>query len=123
MPLEYAQELCEHWRTRYDWRRCEAELNSWPQFRTGLDGGADDSVDVHFIHARSPHKKALPLVLSHGSPCSVIEYLDVLDELVNPPDSGPRVPRGHCPRCPASGSAANPGSPAGRSGSRWPGHS
>ena len=86
VPLEYAQELCEHWRTRYDWRRCEAELNAWPQFRTGLDGGADDTVDVHFIHARSPHKNALPLILSHGWPGSVIEYLDVLDELVSPPD-------------------------------------
>ena len=58
VPLEYAQELCALLAHRYDWRRCEAELNSWPQFRTGLDGGADDTVDVHLIHARSPHQGA-----------------------------------------------------------------
>jgi epoxide hydrolase len=86
VPLDYAQELCGYWRERYDWRRCEAELNSWPQFRTGLDGGGDDSVDVHLIHARSPHPGALPLLLTHGWPGSIVEFLDVLDELTDPPD-------------------------------------
>jgi epoxide hydrolase len=86
VPLEYAQELCGYWARRYDWRRCERELNSWPQFCTGLDGGADDSVDVHFIHARSPHSSALPLILTHGWPGSVVEFLDVLDALTDPDD-------------------------------------
>ena len=87
VPLDYAQELCAYWQRGYDWRRCEAELNSWPQFRTGLDGGGDDTVEVHLIHARSPHPGALPLLLTHGWPGSVVEFLDVLDELTDPPDA------------------------------------
>lgn len=86
VPLDYARELCDYWMNRYDWRRCEADLNSWPQFKTGLDGGADDIVDIHLIHARSPHENAMPLLLTHGWPGSVIEFLDVLDDLTNPPD-------------------------------------
>jgi pimeloyl-ACP methyl ester carboxylesterase len=86
VPLDYARELCEHWATRYDWRRCEAELNALPQFRTGLDGGGDDLCQVHFIHVRSPHADAMPLILTHGWPGSVIEYLDVIEALTNPPD-------------------------------------
>ena len=54
VPLDYARDLCEYWRTRYSWRRCEAELNALPQFCTSLDGGGDDAVDVHFLHVRSP---------------------------------------------------------------------
>lgn len=86
MPLEYAQDLCRYWREHYDWRRFETELNARPQFVTGLDGGADDTVDVHFLHLRSPHENALPLILTHGWPGSVVEYLDVLDELTDPDD-------------------------------------
>lgn len=86
VPLDYARELCEHWATRYDWRRCEAELNALPQFRTGLDGGGDDTVEIHFLHVRSTHESALPLILTHGWPGSVIEYLDVIEDLTNPPD-------------------------------------
>lgn len=86
VPLGYARELCDHWATRYDWRRCEAELNALPQFRTGLDGGGDDTCEIHFIHLRSPHDNALPLILTHGWPGSVVEFLGVLDALTNPPD-------------------------------------
>ncbi|MDN5749174.1 MAG: epoxide hydrolase [Pseudonocardia sp.] len=86
VPLDYARELCEHWAARYDWRRCEAELNALPQFRTGLDGGGDDSCEIHFIHARSPHPYAMPLILTHGWPGSVVELLGVIDALTNPPD-------------------------------------
>ncbi len=86
VPLDYARELCDHWATRYDWRRCEAELNALPQFRTGLDGGGDDTCEIHFIHLRSPHENAMPLILTHGWPGSVVEFLGVLDELTNPPD-------------------------------------
>ncbi|MEV1294526.1 epoxide hydrolase family protein [Pseudonocardia sp. NPDC049635] len=86
VPLDYARELCEYWRTRYDWRRVEAEINAWPQFRTGLDGGGDDSVEVHVLHARSPHPGAMPLLLTHGWPGSIVEFLDVLPALTDPPD-------------------------------------
>lgn len=87
VPLDYARELVEHWSTVYDWRRCEAELNALPQFRTPLDGGGDDSVQVHFLHVRSKHENAMPLLLTHGWPGSVIEFLDVVDDLTDPPDA------------------------------------
>ena len=86
VPLDYARDLCEYWRTRYSWRRCEAELNALPQFRTSLDGGGDDAVDVHFLHVRSRHADALPLLLTHGWPGSIVEFLDVVDALTDPPD-------------------------------------
>jgi epoxide hydrolase len=86
VPLDYARELCGYWAKGYDWRRCEAELNGWPQWRTPLDGGGADSVEVHLLHARSRHPGALPLLLTHGWPGSVVEFLDVLAELTDPPD-------------------------------------
>jgi pimeloyl-ACP methyl ester carboxylesterase len=89
VPLDYAQELCAYWADGYDWRRCEAELNAVPQFVTGLDGGGDDSLDVHFLHARSPDPDALPLLLTHGWPGSVVEFLDVIAALTDPPDPAP----------------------------------
>ena len=99
------------------------ELNAWPQFRTGLDGGADDTVDVHFIHARSPHRTALPLLLTHGWPGSMVEFLDVLDALTDPDDPADAF---HvvAPSLPGYGFSGKPRSPAGGwSGSRWPGPS
>jgi pimeloyl-ACP methyl ester carboxylesterase len=86
VPLDYARELCDYWAREYDWRRCEAELNALPQFRTGLDGGGDDTVEVHLIHARSRHSGAMPLLLTHGWPGSVIEFLDIVEALTDPPD-------------------------------------
>ncbi|GAA1329619.1 epoxide hydrolase family protein [Pseudonocardia xinjiangensis] len=86
VPLDYARELCDYWGRQYDWRRCEAELNALPQFRTGLDGGGDDTVEIHLIHARSPHAGALPLLLTHGWPGSIVEFLGVIEALRNPPD-------------------------------------
>jgi pimeloyl-ACP methyl ester carboxylesterase len=86
VPLDYVQDLCAYWANGYDWRRVEAQLNAYPQFVTGLDGGGDDSVDVHFLHVRSPHEDALPLILTHGWPGSVVEFLDVIDELTKPSD-------------------------------------
>ncbi len=81
VPLDYAQELCAYWADGYDWRRCEAELNAIPQFVTGLDGGGDDSLDIHFLHVRSSDVNAVPLLLTHGWPGSVIEFLDVVGPL------------------------------------------
>src|ERR1700759_156170 len=70
VQLATIQELSRYWATEYDWRRCEARLNALPQFMTGIDG-----VDIHFIHVKSPHADALPLIMTHGWPGSVIELL------------------------------------------------
>jgi hypothetical protein len=66
-PLGYARDLCEYWLNGYDWRACEASLNAFPQFRTEIDG-----LDIHFLHVRSPSQDALPLVLTHGWPGSIV---------------------------------------------------
>lgn len=79
VPLAAAQELISYWQHSYDWRRLEQRLNGYPQFRTSIDG-----LGIHFIHVRSRHDDALPIVLTHGWPGSVIEFLDVIDRLVDP---------------------------------------
>ena len=71
--------LAEYWTTLYDWRRIEAKLNALPQFITEIDG-----LDIHFIHVRSKHKNALPLIVTHGWPGSIIEQMKIIDPLVNP---------------------------------------
>lgn len=76
VPLEYLKDLTEYWRTRYDWRAAEARLNRYPQFITEIDG-----TNVHFLHVRSPHPNAVPLILTHGWPGSVAEFLDVIEPL------------------------------------------
>src|SRR5687768_234984 len=83
VPLATMQKLARHWATEYDWRRCEAELNALPQFMTEIDG-----LDIHFIHVRSPHENALPLVVNHGWPGSVVEQLKIIDRLTNPTAHG-----------------------------------
>ncbi|MEJ3657631.1 epoxide hydrolase family protein [Actinomycetes bacterium KLBMP 9759] len=79
VPTARVRELAEHWRDRYDWRRWEARLNAHPQFTTTLDGA-----NVHFLHVRSPEPDVLPLVLTHGWPGSVAEYLEVIGPLSDP---------------------------------------
>jgi len=83
VQLETVRELARYWATDYDWRRCEAELNALPQFVTEIDG-----LDIHFIHVRSQHDDALPLVVNHGWPGSVVEQLKIIDPLVNPTAHG-----------------------------------
>lgn len=78
-PLAKVRALCEHWRTGYDWRRCEARLNGLGQFKTQIDG-----LGIHFLHVRSPHPNALPLLITHGWPGSVIEFLKVIGPLTDP---------------------------------------
>lgn len=78
-PLDRVTALCDYWRTGYDWRRCEARLNSFDQFRTTIDGLA-----IHFLHIRSPEPGALPLLMTHGWPGSVIEFLKVIGPLTDP---------------------------------------
>jgi pimeloyl-ACP methyl ester carboxylesterase len=83
VQLATIQELSRYWATDYDWRRCEAQLNALPQFRTGIDG-----VDIHFIHVESPHADALPLIMTHGWPGSVIELLGSVGPLTDPTAHG-----------------------------------
>src|SRR3954451_23493882 len=83
VQLATMQELCRHWTTEYDWRRCEAKLNALPQFTTEIDG-----VDIHFIHVKSPHAGALPLIMTHGWPGSVVELLETVGPLTNPTTHG-----------------------------------
>ncbi|MGO9959780.1 MAG: epoxide hydrolase family protein [Solirubrobacteraceae bacterium] len=77
--LAMMQELAGYWATDYDWRKCEAKLNALPQYITEIDG-----LDIHFIHVRSQHEDALPLIVTHGWPGSVIEQLKIIDPLTNP---------------------------------------
>ncbi|MEU8510906.1 epoxide hydrolase family protein [Kitasatospora sp. NPDC048722] len=83
VPLEYLKELTEYWRTEFDWRAAEERLNRFPQFRTEIDGAT-----VHFLHVRSPEPDATPLILTHGWPGSVAEYLDVIELLTDPRGHG-----------------------------------
>jgi len=78
-PLAHVKALVAHWRERYDWRRCEAMLNGFGQYRTEIDG-----LGIHFLHIRSPHANALPMVLTHGWPGSVIEFHKVIGPLTDP---------------------------------------
>jgi len=83
VQLATIQELARYWTTEYDWRRCEARLNAPPQFTIEIDG-----VDIHFIHVESPHRNALPLIITHGWPGSVIELLEVIGPLTDPAAHG-----------------------------------
>ena len=82
-PLALIQELASYWATDYDWRKCEAQLNELPQFITEIDG-----LGIHFIHVRSQHEDALPLVVNHGWPGSIIEQLKIIDRLTDPTAHG-----------------------------------
>jgi len=81
--LELMQDLARYWATDYDWSKCEAKLNALPNFLTEIDG-----LDIHFIHVRSPHEDAVPLIVTHGWPGSIIEQLKIIDPLTNPTAHG-----------------------------------
>src|ERR687898_447686 len=83
VQLATMQELARYWTTDYDWRKAEAKLNALPQFTTGIDG-----VDIHFIHVKSSHEGALPLIMTHGWPGSVIELLEAVGPLTDPTAHG-----------------------------------
>jgi pimeloyl-ACP methyl ester carboxylesterase len=83
VPLATMRDIARYWATDYDWRRCEARLNALPQFITEIDG-----LDIHFIHVRSQHENALPLIVAHGWPGSIIEQLKIIDPLANPTSHG-----------------------------------
>jgi pimeloyl-ACP methyl ester carboxylesterase len=83
VQLATIQQLAQYWVTEYDWRKCEARLNALPQFKTEIDG-----LDIHFIHVQSKHENALPLIMTHGWPGSVIELLETVDPLTDPTAHG-----------------------------------
>jgi pimeloyl-ACP methyl ester carboxylesterase len=86
VPLATMQALANYWEHEHDWRACEERLNSFPQFVTGIDG-----VDIHFIHVRSEHENALPVIVTHGWPGSIIEQLKIIEPLTNPTAFGGRA--------------------------------
>lgn len=83
IPLSYVQEVCDYWADEYDWRAREAALNRFDQFITEIDG-----IDIHFVHMRSPHENALPLIITHGWPGSIVEFHRVLEPLTDPTAHG-----------------------------------
>src|SRR6478672_7040144 len=83
VQLATVQKLARYWQNEYDWRACEAKLNALPQFITKIDG-----VDIHFVHVRSKQPNALPLIVTHGWPGSILEQLKIIDPLTNPTAHG-----------------------------------
>jgi pimeloyl-ACP methyl ester carboxylesterase len=86
VPLAPLQDLARYWATDYDWRKCEAKLNALPQFTTEIDG-----LDIHFIHVRSKHKGALPVIVTHGWPGSILEQIKLVGPLTDPTAFGGRA--------------------------------
>ena len=112
IPLGYVQEVCGYWADSYDWRRCESVLNGLGPGRVEVDGGeAGDALGVHYLHVRSPHAAALPLVMTHGWPGSVIEFLKVIGPLTDPGAHGGDVTDAFhvvCPTLPGYGWSDKP---------------
>jgi pimeloyl-ACP methyl ester carboxylesterase len=107
VQLSTIQQLARYWATEYDWRKCEARLNALPQFKTEIDG-----VDIHFIHVRSQHENALPLIITHGWPGSVIEMLGAIGPLTDPTAHGGSAEDAFhlvVPSIPGYGFSAEPG--------------
>jgi pimeloyl-ACP methyl ester carboxylesterase len=103
VPLAYLRELCGYWASGYDWRATEARINALPQFRAEIDG-----LGIHFIHVRSPRPDALPLVMTHGWPGSVVEFLKVIAPLAEPGADAFHVV---CPSLPGYGFSDKPAAP------------
>lgn len=120
IPLSYVQEVCAYWGEKYDWRSREALLNQWPQFTTELDG-----IDIHFIHIKSKHEDAMPLVITHGWPGSVVEFQKVLGPLTDPTAHGGDANDAFhvvCPSLPGygfSGKPAKTGTSVDKIGAMW----
>ena len=109
VQLAAIQNLARYWATEYDWRRCEARLNALPQFKTEIDG-----LDIHFIHVESAHKNALPLIMTHGWPGSVVELLETIGPLTDPTAHGGRAEDAFhlvLPSIPGYGFSAEPAEP------------
>ena len=105
-PLGWIQDICRYWAETYDWRVREARLNRFAQFVTTLDG-----LDIHFIHARSPHADAMPLLITHGWPGSIVEFQKVIEPLTNPTRFGASAADAFhviCPSLPGFGFSGKP---------------
>jgi len=104
IPLDYTRQLADYWANDYDWRSREAALNRFDQFVTEIDG-----LDIHFIHQRSPHENAFPLLITHGWPGSIVEFHKVIEPLTNP-SSGRAEDAFHvvCPSLPGYGFSGKP---------------
>jgi pimeloyl-ACP methyl ester carboxylesterase len=106
MPLKWIREMCGYWSERYDWRSREALLNRFAQFTTEIDG-----LSIHFLHVRSPHPEAMPLIITHGWPGSIVEFQKVIEPLTNPTAfGGDAADAFHvvCPSLPGFGFSAKP---------------
>lgn len=120
VPTDYLRDLVRHWRHTYDWRAAEARLNEWPQFMTTIDGA-----NVHFAHVRSPEPDATPLIITHGWPGSIVEFLDVVGPLADPaahggdPADAFHVVVPSIPGFGLSGPTTEPGWEAGRVADAW----
>lgn len=109
IPLAYVREVADYWLNAYDWRRAEARINAFDQFTTALDG-----LDIHFLHVRSPHENALPLVMTHGWPGSIVEFLKVIGPLTRPELHGGEARDAFhlvCPALPGYGFSGKPTEP------------
>jgi epoxide hydrolase len=105
-PLKWIRDVCSYWAEQYDWRKREAALNRFAQFTTDIDG-----LGIHFIHARSPHKGAMPLIITHGWPGSVVEFHKVIEPLVDPVAHGGNAADAFhvvCPSLPGFGFSGKP---------------
>ncbi|MBS0220879.1 MAG: epoxide hydrolase [Proteobacteria bacterium] len=106
VPLQWIQEVCRYWGDGYDWRRREAALNRFPQFTIEIDG-----LDIHFLHVRSRHPEAMPLIITHGWPGSVVEFHKVIEPLTDPTAHGGNAADAFhvvCPSLPGFGFSAKP---------------
>ena len=105
-PLKWIKDVCTYWAGQYDWRKREAAFNRFAQFTTAIDG-----LDIHFIHARSPHPQAMPLIITHGWPGSVVEFHKVIEPLVDPVAHGGNAADAFhvvCPSLPGFGFSGKP---------------
>jgi epoxide hydrolase len=120
IPLAYVRELVDYWQNRYDHTRLATRLNTWPNFITNLDG-----LDIHFMHVRSPHADAKPLILTHGWPGSVVEFLKVIEPLTQPEKHGGTAADAFHVVCPSlagygfSGKPTSPGWNVQKMGKAW----
>ena len=106
VPLAWIQDMCRYWGNGYDWREREALLNRFDQYITTIDG-----IDIHFVHQRSPHPEARPLLITHGWPGSIVEFHKVIEPLTNPSEHGGQASDAFhviCPSLPGFGFSGKP---------------
>ncbi|MEC7830320.1 MAG: epoxide hydrolase [Pseudomonadota bacterium] len=109
VPLSYIKEICDYWINEYDWRSREEYYNTFTQFITDVDG-----IDIHFIHIKSPHKEAKPLIISHGWPGSIVEFHKIINPLIDPVSHGGKAEDAFhivCPTLPGYGFSGKPSQP------------